>query len=318
MYKISCVSPLQSLIIMAYLFYTVDVFTNTIFGGNQLAVFPNAEGLSSEIMQKIAAEFNFSETVFILPPTVSNATQKLRIFTPTQELPFAGHPTLGAAYILGLTDNSLDKNSDCDIIVEEDVGLVPVKIKFDNQQPIYTELTSPQLPEFYDKIPSIEELALVLNLKREDFGQDKYSPQAASCGLPFLFVPLHNRDALKRIKLNSDRWQQILENNWASSLYVFCFEPENKGSNIRARMFAPGLGVTEDPATGSAATAFGGYLGIRETENNGIFHWRIEQGFEMGRPSFLEVKTEKVEGKINKICVGGCSVLVSQGTMNIS
>ena len=302
---------------MTYLFYTVDVFTDTIFGGNQLAVFPNAEGLSSEIMQKIAAEFNFSETVFILPPTVINANKKLRIFTPTQELPFAGHPTLGAAYILVITDNLMNKNYDCNIIFEEGVGLVPIKIKFKNKQPIYTELTSPQLPEFSNEAPSIQELASILGLKPEDFRQDNYTPQAVSCGLPFLFVPLYNRDALKRIKLNSDRWQQILGNSWASSLYVFCFDPENEGSNIRARMFAPGLGVTEDPATGSAATAFGGYLGIRETENNGIFHWRIEQGFEMGRPSLIEVKTEKIEGKINRICVGGCSVLVTKGTMEI-
>ncbi|MGK7957287.1 MAG: PhzF family phenazine biosynthesis protein [Crocosphaera sp.] len=302
---------------MTYSFYTVDVFTNVMFGGNQLAVFPEAEGLSSEIMQKIAAEFNFSETVFLLPPTVTNATKKLRIFTPTQELPFAGHPTLGAAYILGLIDNSINKNSDYNLIFEEEVGLVPLTIKFQDQQPIYTELTSPQLPIFSDETPSIEELASILSLKIEDFRQDIYSPQAVSCGLPFLFVPLHNREGLKRIKLNGDRWQQILENAWASSLYVFSFDPENDDSNIRARMFAPGLGVIEDPATGSAATAFGGYLGIRETEKSGQFNWRIEQGFEMGRPSFLEVKTEKIDGKINKICVGGASILVSQGSMKI-
>ncbi|MEL4896572.1 PhzF family phenazine biosynthesis protein [Crocosphaera sp. Alani8] len=302
---------------MTYSFYTVDVFTDAIFGGNQLAVFPNAEGLSSEIMQKIAAEFNFSETVFILPPTVNNATKKLRIFTPTQELPFAGHPTLGTAYILGFTDNTINKNDDYKIVFEEEVGLVLVKVKFKNKQPIYTELTSPQLPEFSNQTPSVEELASILTLDTEDLKQDKYYPQAVSCGIPFLFIPLHNRDALKRIKLNSDRWQQILANSWASSLYVFCFDPEKEGSNIRARMFAPGLGVIEDPATGSAATAFGGYLGIRETEEKGIFHWRIEQGFEMGRPSFLEVKTEKSGGNINNIWVGGSSVLVTQGTMEI-
>ena len=300
---------------MTYSFYTVDVFTDTIFGGNQLAVFPDAEGLSSEIMQKIAAEFNFSETVFILPPTVNNTTKQLRIFTPTQELPFAGHPTLGAAYVLGITDDLINKNNDVNIIFEEGVGLVTVKIKFEKKQPIYTELTSPQLPEFSNKVPSIEELASILSLKIEDFREDKYSPQAVSCGLPFLFVPLHNREALKRIQLNSNRWQQILENSWASSLYVFCFDPENEGANIRARMFAPGLGVIEDPATGSAATAFGGYLGIRETANEEIFHWRIEQGFEMGRPSFLEVRTEKVNGKINSIAVGGSSVLVTKGNI---
>ena len=301
--------------IMTYSFYTVDVFTDTIFGGNQLAVFPNAEGLSSEIMQKIAAEFNFSETGFIVESTVKNATKKLRMFTPTQELPFAGHPTLGAAYILGITDDINNKNNDVNITLEEGVGLVPITIKFNNKQPIYTEFTSPQLPEFSDQVPSIEELASILNLNLEDFRKDKYYPQAVSCGLPFLFVPINNRDALKRIKLNSDRWQQILGNSWASSLYVFCFEPENKGSNIRARMFAPGLGVAEDPATGSAATAFGGYLGIREIEKDGTFHWRIEQGFEMGRPSFLEVRTEKVNGKINSIAVGGSSVLVTKGNI---
>ncbi len=302
---------------MGYQFYTVDVFSNAIFGGNQLAVFPFSEGLSTQTMQKIAVEFNFSETVFVFPSTIDDATKKLRIFTPTQELPFAGHPTLGAAYILGITDKFVNKNDNCTIILEEGVGLVSVNIKFENSQPIYTELTSPKLPEFSNDIPSIAELASILSLETTDFREDEYAPQAVSSGLPFLFVPLHNREALKRIKLKGDRWQQILANSWASSLYVFCFDPEKKGSDIRARMFAPGLGVTEDPATGSAAAAFGGYLGIRDTSSSEILKWRIEQGFEMGRPSFIEVKTEKIQGEINKICVGGASVLVSQGIMEI-
>ncbi|HAC62540.1 MAG TPA: hypothetical protein DCF68_03145 [Cyanothece sp. UBA12306] len=305
---------------MNYKFYTIDVFTDQIFGGNPLAVFPNAQGLKPQQMQKVAAELNLSETVFVLPAETTEGTRKIRIFTPKVELPFAGHPTVGTAYLLStIGEISLPQKSEAEMTItfEEEVGLVPVNIKIENKKTVYTELKAAQLPEFNNDPPSIETLAVILTLEISDFRDDQYSIQGVSCGLPFLFVPLHNRAALRRIKFNHDRWQQLLANTWTPSIYVFCCDPELEGSNMRSRMFAPSLGIMEDPATGSAATAFGGYLAIRHPLTDGTLSWRIEQGFEMGRPSILEVVVEKQQGNIKEIRVGGASVLVSEGIMTI-
>jgi len=301
---------------MEYQFYTADVFTDQTFGGNPLAVFPQAQGLSSLQMRKIAGEINYSETVFVLPPETAEGTRRLRIFTPKAELPFAGHPTVGTAYILAyIGDITLDK-PEITIIFEEGVGSVPVKILSEAGKPTYTELTAAQLPEFGLNTPDIEDLAEILSLAPEDFLKGEYSPQAVSCGLPFLFIPLNSQKALARAKLKRDRWESLLANYWADCVYLFTFETSSKSIFARSRMFAPSLGIEEDPATGSAAAALGGYLGIRD-QRDGILQWQIEQGIEMGRPSLLTVQTFKKEGLIQKICVGGSSVMVIQGVMEI-
>jgi trans-2,3-dihydro-3-hydroxyanthranilate isomerase len=301
---------------MEYRFYTADVFTQKTFGGNPLAVFPQAQGLSPQQMQKIAREINYSETVFVLPPETAEGTRQLRIFTPKAELPFAGHPTVGTAYILAyIGDITLDK-PEITIIFEEGVGPVPVKILSEAGQPSYTELTAAQLPEFGTTAPDIKDLAEMLYLDPEDFLMGDYAPQAVSCGLPFLFIPLNSQEALARAKLQRDRWESLLANAWADCVYLFTFETSSQSGFLRSRMFAPSLGIEEDPATGSAAAALGGYLGIRD-ERNGLLQWQIEQGIEMGRPSSLIVKTFKQEGLIQKICVGGSSVMVIQGVMEI-
>lgn len=299
---------------MEYQFYTADVFTDQTFGGNPLAVFPQAQGLSSLQMQKIAGEINYSETVFVLPPETGEGTRRLRIFTPKAELPFAGHPTVGTAYILAyIGDIALDK-PEITIIFEEGVGPVPVKILSESGQPTYTELTAAQLPEFGTTAPDIKDLAEMLSLDPEDFLTGDYAPQAVSCGLPFLFIPLNSQESLARAKLQRDRWQSLLANSWADCVYLFTLGSQS--TTVRSRMFAPSLGIEEDPATGSAAAALGGYLGIRD-QRDGLLQWQIEQGIEMGRPSLLTVQTFKKEGLIQKICVGGSSVMVIQGVMKI-
>jgi trans-2,3-dihydro-3-hydroxyanthranilate isomerase len=302
---------------MQYQYYTADVFTDRIFGGNPLAVFPHSQGIPPQLMQKIAAEFNYSETVFVFPPKTPQGTRQIRIFTPQTELPFAGHPTIGTAYILAaIGELSLDCHETL-IYLEEGVGSVPVKIQTQDGIPVYTELTAPRLPEVGGDPPSLRELAALLSLEERDLRSGDYSPQAVSCGVPFLFVPLCSREAIAKVKLNLECWQHLLSNAWASSVYVFCFEPELAGSDIRSRMFAPGLGVAEDPATGSAAAAFAGYLGMRDPRGDRTLKWVIEQGFEMGRPSLLTIEADRQKGQIIAVRVGGSSVLVSQGTMNI-
>jgi trans-2,3-dihydro-3-hydroxyanthranilate isomerase len=303
---------------MRYQFYTADVFSDRIFGGNQLAVFPKAQGLTTEQMQRVAKEFNLSETVFVFPPETPQGTRRLRIFTPAVELPFAGHPTIGTAYILGAIGEIALQEDVTAIILEEDVGAVPVKIRTEQGKPVYSELNVAKLPEFGLQPPPITELAAMLSLEASDLLDGEDRPQAFSCGLPYLFIPLRDREVLGRVKLNQERWKQLLSNYWASSVYVFCYDPELKGSHIRGRMFDPGYGIAEDPATGSAAAALAGYLGIRNKLTDGTLKWVVEQGFEMGRPSILHVEADKENNQIKAVRVGGRSVLVSEGIMEIS
>ncbi len=297
---------------MNYQFYTADVFTDKPFCGNQLAVFPHAEGLNETTMQQIAAEFNFSETVFVFPSLSSDIERRLRIFTPSGEIPFAGHPTVGTAFVLTKIGSFPLQGEETEIIFQEGVGKVPVKVKAIDNQPVYAELRVPSAPEFQDNTPNMADLAQIVGLKVTDLVSDDYPPQAVSCGLPFLLLQVRNLEALGKARLNQPAWQNILSSFWAPQLYLFCAVGENKW---RSRMFAPALGIEEDPATGSAAAAFAAYLAMRENQPNGSWQWIIEQGVEMGRPSLLKVAADKENGAIKETRVGGASVIVTQGSM---
>lgn len=299
---------------MGYKFYTGDVFTEKMFGGNPLAVFPQASGLTSEQMQKIAREFNLSETVFVLPPETPTGTRRLRIFTPGAELPFAGHPTVGTAYILAALGEISLTGAETKIIFEEGVGLVPVMIRAEDGKAVYSELTPAKLPEYGPPPPLNEKLAAMLSLDVADFfDSDNQQPQAISCGVGFLFIPLVSVEVLKKAKLNLQIWQEILADYFAPHVYMFVYEGGEEEAKVRARMFAPALGIEEDPATGSAATALAGYLAPRNLSQEGTSHWIIAQGVEMGRPSILHLEWDVSQGTITEIRVGGSSVLVSEG-----
>jgi trans-2,3-dihydro-3-hydroxyanthranilate isomerase len=288
---------------------TLDVFTDRPFGGNPLAVFCDQPELPTERMQAIAREFNLSETVFILAPRDRRALRRLRIFTPARELPFAGHPTIGAVHTLvdaGITGGQRQ------FALELEVGLVPINVTPRDSAPPYLQLTTARLPETRGTAPSRADLARILSLQESDVSGDA---QAWSCGTPFLFVPVRDRAVLARAKPDSAAWSKVLNGAWTSEAFVFCRDPELPGSHIRARMFAPDLGVFEDPATGSAAAAFAGYLAAREPARTGTHEWVIEQGFEMGRPSILRVEADTADGKITAVRVGGTAVKMSEGTL---
>jgi trans-2,3-dihydro-3-hydroxyanthranilate isomerase len=288
---------------------TLDVFTDRPFGGNPLAVFCDQPELSTERMQTIARELNLSETVFIVPPRDSRALRRLRIFTPAREMQFAGHPTLGAVHTLidaGIAGNRSD------FALELEVGLVPIKVTRCDGAPPYLQLTTARLPETRGSAPSRADLARVLSLEEKDVLD---GAQAWSCGAPYLYVPVTNRAALARAKPDSSAWSKTLTGTWAPDVFVFCRDPELPGSHVRARMFAPELGVSEDPATGSAAAALAGYLAGREPARTGTQRWIVEQGFEMGRPSILHVEADTTDGKVSAVRVGGTAVKMSEGTL---
>lgn len=302
---------------MRYHFYTVDVFTHRIFGGNPLAVFPEAQGLEPMQMQQVARELSLSETVFVFPPETPEGTHRLRIFTPGTELPFAGHPTIGTAYLLAAIGKIPLVGNVTKVSFEEGVGAIPVSIHASNGQPAFTQFSAALLPDFGPESPPLSDLAELLSLQISDFLGEDWLPQAVSCGVPFLFIPLRDRTALANAHLDLVKWRAVLSSYWAPHLYLFTPDPGLEGSHFRARMFAPAMDIQEDPATGAAATAFAGYLGIREAAANGTFHWVIEQGFEMGRPSLLDLEADKQNNELTAIRVGGHSVQVSQGEMTI-
>jgi trans-2,3-dihydro-3-hydroxyanthranilate isomerase len=296
-------------------FVTADVFTSKPFAGNPLAVFPDARAIPEELLQRIASEFNLSETVFIYPPADARNTRKLRIFTPAEELPFAGHPTVGAAFVLAATGGVTLSGAETRITFEEGVGPVEVVIRGAAGRPSFAQLTAAKLPETGPPPPGRTFLAEMLGLDPADIQGGMTAPQAVSCGLPFLFVPVRDRDAVRRARVRMDHWESTLKSYWAPQVMVFSRDPEHAGADVHARVFVPGLAVPEDPATGSAAVALGGYLAARESAADASLRYLVEQGVEMGRPSYLHVEVEKAGGEITAVRVGGECVLVSEGTI---
>ncbi|MEM8862946.1 MAG: PhzF family phenazine biosynthesis protein [Chloroflexota bacterium] len=301
---------------MAYDFYTTDVFTDHRFGGNPLAVFPNAAGLDTSTMQAIAREFNLSETIFFFPPDDPENTVKARIFTPYIEMPFAGHPTVGGAFILATLGLFEISGAETDIVLEEGVGSVPVKVYVDGGKVTKTVLTAAKVPEVSKAVPPADVIAKIMNLSMADILQTDYAPTIIKSGTKRLFVPLKNRALLSKIAVDVGSWHRDIKTEFPdmSSIYAYCFDPERPGSQLRGRMFSiPGMTMYEDPATGSAVTGLASYLAQQSGQTDGTLSWVMEQGFEMGRPSILEIEADLSDSVCQAIRVGGSSVLVSKG-----
>lgn len=298
---------------MRYRFHTCDVFTDRRFGGNPLAVLPEAVGLETTQMQAIAREFGYPETVFVLPPAGPAHLARLRIFTPMREVPFAGHPTIGTALTLtraGRVQPGPDGRAR--VVLEEGAGPVPVTILFEGARAVRAELTAPQPPS---QGPRLEPgpIARVLGLEPADLAPAGPTPCVATAGLAFLMVELVGRPALARARLTAEAAAGLPE----PAVYLFVRDRSVPGIEIRARMLAPSLGVAEDPATGSAAAALAGILGAADPLAEGDLAWHIEQGVEMGRPSFLAAHALKRAGQVVEVRVAGGAVPVLEGTLEL-
>jgi trans-2,3-dihydro-3-hydroxyanthranilate isomerase len=293
-------------------YHTLDVFTDRAFGGNPLAVVFDGESLDGATMQSVAAEFNLSETVFVLPPLRPSSTRRARIFTPRTELPFAGHPTVGTAFLLADLGECDLAAPDPAVILEEGVGDVRVRIQVEKGRPVGARMSVPKMPERGPQPPPAPQLAEILSLSAADL-HPGLPPQAWTCGLPFLFVALKDLDAVRRARVRQDPWARALEASWAPNIFVFALEADS--ADVHARMFAPGFGIAEDPATGAAVSALAGCLG--QSLPDGRHAWLVEQGVEMGRPSRLELECERAGGRFTAVRVGGPAVRVSEGVMSI-
>jgi len=301
---------------MKYRFLTCDVFTESRFGGNPLAVLPEAEGLSDLEMQQITREFNYSETTFVFPPEQGH-TRKVRIFTPAQEVPFAGHPNVGTAFVLATAGALGEIHSSLEVTFEEEAGLVPITIRESGGRITSCELKAPQPVALGEAIPR-DLVASAASVPVEDIVTQRHEPQEVSVGLPFIFVELRNRAALERARINLAGFEDLrdaLGDPVRASVYLYT--REGNEVDIRARMFAPLSGVPEDPATGSAGCAVAGLLTHHDKESSGEYSYRIAQGVEMGRPSLLLARARKANGVVEATWIGGGSVLVSEGFLQL-
>jgi trans-2,3-dihydro-3-hydroxyanthranilate isomerase len=291
-------------------FVTLDVFTDKRFVGNPLAVVLEPDGLDADAMQTIAREFNFPETVFVFAPENSANRARLRIFTPARELPFAGHPTVGTAVLLG----RLDGASAREFVLEEKIGLVPCRVEPLTADSGRAQFDLPRLPEPAGRVGNNAAIAAALSLKADDIGFDDFRPAFWSAGNPFAFVPLASLDAIRRCRAVEANWNAAFGTDSHKAAYMFCRQTED-GNDFHARMFAPRYGIAEDPATGSAAAAFAGLLAARHDRADGEHLVRIEQGYEMGRPSLMELTLRIAGGKLTGASIGGGAVVVSEGTI---
>lgn len=294
---------------MKYRYYICDVFTDRRFGGNQLAVLPDARGLSREQMQLITREFNFSESTFVFPPAQGH-TRKVRIFTPTREMPFAGHPNIGTAFVLATTGGFDDLDEPSHVVFEEKAGLVRISLNASDEGRISCELEAPQTLSLGKVLP-VDLVASALSLPQDEVVTDNHQPMVASVGFPFLMVELHDRSALERARINADGFEQIDALGVTPDIHLYTRSDDD--FDIRARMFAPFDGVPEDPATGSANCALAGLLAHCHVSDSALLEWKIAQGVEMGRPSVLWARARKTDGKVVSTWIGGGSILVSEG-----
>lgn len=287
-------------------FYIVDVFAEEKYAGNQLAVFTEAADLSSDEMQRIAQEINYSETTFILSSQPKAEGYDVRIFTPAQELPFAGHPTLGTAFIL---QQAILQQPIASVNLNLKVGQIPVTLLYkDNALDIlWMRQNSPEFGE----IISTDAIAPILNLQPSDI-HPTFPVQAVSTGIPFLIVPLQTLAALQKIKVNQAALFALVNSLEAKQILVFCPETRSTENQLSVRVFCDALGILEDPATGSANGCLAGYLSQHSYFGHPSIDIRVEQGYEMGRPSLLLLKTEVKDGTI-AVSVGGKVILVAEG-----
>ena len=295
-------------------FYTCDVFTRHRFGGNPLAVLPDARGLTDQQMLQIAREFNYSETTFVLPPEAGH-TRRVRIFTPAREVPFAGHPNIGTAFVLATAGLLGDIPGEIEVVFEEGAGLVPVRILSDADRDLYCELSAPQ-PLSIGAEVSIASVAAALTLADEDISDASHLPVIASVGLPFLLAEVRDLAALGGARIGWDGMQGLHHAGFPPD--VLFYTRDTHENCLRARMFAPLDGVPEDPATGSANAALAAFLAHIDESADGDFGFRIRQGVEMGRPSTLEAKVRKRNGSVLETRIGGHSVLVGEGVLHLS
>ncbi|MEP3280333.1 MAG: PhzF family phenazine biosynthesis protein [Stappiaceae bacterium] len=303
---------------MARRYAVLDVFTNSALSGNPLAVVLDSEGLSQTQMQSIAAEFNLSETVFVLPMENPAQPVRVRIFTPQSELPFAGHPTIGTAILLAQERfGDLDNEQDAVIALEQKIGVVRCGVVLKPNAAGFAEFDVPKLSNEVPFEADKEAIAAALELEPMEIGFENHKPTMYEAGVPFAFVPVRDIGVLSQAKPNIELWEDAFGDGDHNNAYIYCRETRLTESGFHARMFAPGIGVTEDPATGSAAAAFAGVIKDFDDLPNGTHFIQIEQGYLMGRPSLIDLEIDIDGSALHAVRIGGQAVILARGELFI-
>jgi len=299
-------------------FYQADVFTSQPFGGNPVAVFPDAQGLTDDQLQQIAREMNLSETVFVFPPTDPAALVRLRIFTPTQEIPFAGHPVVGTMFVLAQLGSLATPEPVTRVVQECNIGLFPVEVHAHDGAVTRVVMTQPA-PQFLENIDDTEDLynvAGAMGISKHVIAETKWPLAVVSTGFPVLIVPVRTLTAVRSIVPDHSAIVELSSRFGVNGVMVFTTVTVEPFATVHTRMFAPSIGIPEDPATGSASGALGAYL-----VQNGVVEVApmteiiIEQGYEIERPSRILVQVESDDDMIQSVKVGGQCVMVAEGTL---
>lgn len=296
-------------------FITIDVFTDQQFGGNPLAVVLNGHGLTTEQMQSIAAEFNLAETTFVLPPKGPHHAAEVRIFTPRAELPFAGHPNIGTAFVLATLGNSYGSIISDPLVFEEKAGLVKLDLIRNGTSIIGARLAAPQ-PLARSEDIGLDVVATACSIGVDDIETTNHRPCIVSSGVPFVVAELKSRSSLTAARPQSGIFSKHLKADRATGILLYTHDKEDD-VDIQARMFAPLYGIPEDPATGSANVALVGLLASLRGERDLKLQLRIAQGVDMGRPSLLEAAAEKRNGQITGMWIGGRCVAMMRGSLEL-
>jgi trans-2,3-dihydro-3-hydroxyanthranilate isomerase len=294
----------------------LDVFTDRPLAGNPLAVVLDGDGLDEARMQAIAAEFNLSETVFVRTPERPVHSAALRIFTPARELPFAGHPTVGTAVLLGLERAASGLgNGEMVLMLEEVVGPVRCGVSLRSDRLGHAIFDLPKLPVEGGTAPGREALAAALDLIPSEIGFENHQPTVFDAGVPFFFVPVRDLGAIGKAKVNVSAWQSAFGKDGAA--YLYCRETAESGRHFHARMFGAGLGIAEDPATGSAVAGLAGAIAKFDQPPGGTHRYTIEQGFEMGRASLIGLEIDMDGGAAAEGRIEGEAVVIARGTLDV-
>ncbi len=296
-----------------------DVFTQTVLAGNPLAVIFDGEGLDDEVMQAVAREMNLSETVFVQPAANPAHTAKLRIFTPSRELPFAGHPTVGTAVALAELQRGSDVDADIVCVLEEKIGPVRCAVRLRSAAAAFAEFDLPKTPVPVDLSLDRQGIADALSLNAGTIGFENHKVSVWSAGVPFVMIPVHNLGSVETLEFSAQLWEKVapfVEGGLASA-FVYCRGGVHHQARFHARMFSPDMGIAEDPATGSAVAAFAGAIHHFDAIPDGHHPILVEQGVEMGRPSYIHLHIDVKEGQIAKARIGGQAVRLARGTLEL-
>lgn len=298
-------------------FAILDVFTDQSLAGNQLAVVLDSQGLDDARMQAIAAEFGFSETTFLRPAMNPGHTAALRIFTPRNELPFAGHPTVGSAIVAAL-DNGMDAVGQGIVVLEEQVGAVRCAVRFSDDQ-AYAEFDLPVIAKPVATGTTTEAAAAALGLNVAEIGFENHTITAFDGGVPYTLVPVRNLSVAQKAVPTTDMelWRAAFGTGSHNCAYAYCRETVNAASDFHARMYGPDVGIVEDPATGSAAASFAGAIMAFDQPVDGVHPVVLEQGIEMGRPSFISLEIDVENGAMTGGRIGGQTVVVARGRLTV-